>query len=230
MALGVFATARGVSSLIVEILEADGRPDVVTPINVVAIVVGSAAMVACCRSASSASASESRSGQWCERCRRSSRARAVVGLPLTKMLDAIRAPLLAALAMIAVLLPLEAFAVQAGDQGTATGGLLVALEAALGLAIYAGTLRAGTGHPGGVPLSGREDVEAVQTGRRDERSSGDVPRACRGGEVGLGVHRRRLKVVTLVREIGPAGGGGAGGSLVTCSSRSVRIEWSGFYS
>jgi hypothetical protein len=44
--------------------------------------------------------------------------------------------------MVAILFPLETFVVQAGDHATATGLLLVALEAALGLAIYAGILHA----------------------------------------------------------------------------------------
>jgi hypothetical protein len=58
------------------------------------------------------------------------------------MLSAIRAPLLAGLAMVAVLFPLETFIVQAGDRATATGLLLIGLEAALGLAIYGGILHA----------------------------------------------------------------------------------------
>ncbi len=46
MALGVYTAARGLSSLLVEALKADGRPDVVTRMNVVEIVVGSVAMLA----------------------------------------------------------------------------------------------------------------------------------------------------------------------------------------
>jgi PST family polysaccharide transporter len=142
MALGVFAAARGVSSLIVETLKADGRPDVVTRMNVVEIVVGSAAMVALLPLGLVGVCIGVSIGAVVRAAYAFNRAHAVVGLPLTQMLDAIRAPLLAALAMVAILFPLETFVVQAGDQATATGLLLVALEAALGLAIYAGTLHA----------------------------------------------------------------------------------------
>ena len=71
-----------------------------------------------------------------------SRAHSVVGLPMTKMLSAIRAPLLAGIAMVAVLFPLEAFVLHAGDRATVPGLLLVAFEALLGLAIYMGILHA----------------------------------------------------------------------------------------
>jgi hypothetical protein len=42
--------------------------------------------------------------------------------------------------MVAALFPLEALVFQAGDRATAPGLLLLALEAVLGLAIYAGIL------------------------------------------------------------------------------------------
>jgi O-antigen/teichoic acid export membrane protein len=140
MALGVFTAARGVTSLIVETLKADGRPDVVTRMNLVEIVVGSAAMLALlplglvgvCIGISIGAVVRAAYAFSC--------AHTVVGLPLTKMLEAIRAPLLAALGMVAVLYPLEAFVVHAGDHATAPGLLLLALEAALGVAIYAGIL------------------------------------------------------------------------------------------
>jgi hypothetical protein len=68
------------------------------------------------------------------------RGHVVFGLPLRNMLEAIRAPLIAAVVMLAVLLPLEAFVIQAGDHGTISGLLLLAFEAVLGLAVYAGML------------------------------------------------------------------------------------------
>jgi O-antigen/teichoic acid export membrane protein len=142
MALGVFTAARGVSSLIVETLKADGRPDVVTRMNIVEIVVGSAAMVALLPLGLVGVCIGISIGAVARAAYAFNRAHAVVGLPLTKMLEAIRAPLLAALAMVAILFPLDAFVVQAGDHATGPGLLLVALEAALGLAIYAGILHA----------------------------------------------------------------------------------------
>ena len=48
--------------------------------------------------------------------------------------------LLAGLVMVAVLFPLDAFFLHAGDRATAPGLLLLALEAVLGLTIYAGIL------------------------------------------------------------------------------------------
>jgi O-antigen/teichoic acid export membrane protein len=140
MALGVFTAARGVSSLVVETLKADGRPDVVTRMNIVEVVVGSAAMIALLPLGLVGVCIGISIGAVVRAAYAFSRAHSVVGLPLTRMLEAIRAPLLASLAMVAILYPLEALVVQAGDQGTATGLLLVALEAALGLAIYAGIL------------------------------------------------------------------------------------------
>jgi hypothetical protein len=44
--------------------------------------------------------------------------------------------------MVAVLFPLEAFVLHAGDRATVPGLLLVAFQALLGLAIYAGILHA----------------------------------------------------------------------------------------
>src|SRR5262249_24663898 len=45
MALGVYTAGRGIASLIVEALKADGRPDVVTRMNAIELVVGSVAML-----------------------------------------------------------------------------------------------------------------------------------------------------------------------------------------
>jgi O-antigen/teichoic acid export membrane protein len=142
MALGVFTAARGVSSLIVETLKADGRPDVVTRMNIIEVVVGSAAMVVLLPFGLVGVCIGISIGAVVRAAYAFSRAHTVVGLPLKRMLEAIRAPLLASLAMVAILYPLEAFVVQAGDQATATGLLLVALEAGLGLAIYGGILHA----------------------------------------------------------------------------------------
>jgi O-antigen/teichoic acid export membrane protein len=142
MALGVFTAARGVSSLIVETLKADGRPDVVTRLNVVEVVVGTAAMIALLPFGLVGVCIGLSIGSVVRAAYAFDRAHNVVGLPLKRMLDAIRAPLFASLAMVAVLFPLETLVVQAGDQATAVGLLLVALEAALGFAIYAGILHA----------------------------------------------------------------------------------------
>jgi PST family polysaccharide transporter len=142
MALGVFTAARGVSSLIVETLKADGRPDVVTRMNVVELVVGGAAMAALLPFGVVGVCIGISFGAVVRAAYAFSRAHAVVGLPLGRMLDAIRAPLIASLAMVAVVFPLEAFVLHAADHATVPGLLLVAFEAALGLAIYVGILHA----------------------------------------------------------------------------------------
>jgi O-antigen/teichoic acid export membrane protein len=142
MALGFFTAARGVSSLVVETMKAGGRPDVVTRMNLVEVVVGSAAMVALLPLGLVGVCIGISIGAVVRAAYAFSRAHVIVGLPLRNMLEAIRAPLLAALVMVAILFPLEAFVLHAGDQGTAAGLLLVALEGAVGLAIYAGILHA----------------------------------------------------------------------------------------
>jgi O-antigen/teichoic acid export membrane protein len=141
MALGFFAAARGVTCLAVETLKAHGRPDVVTRMNVVEVVVGSAAMLALLPLGLVGVCIGISIGAAIRAAYAFRQAHHVVGLPLTSMLEAIRAPLLAGLVMVATLLPLEAFVFQAGDRATAAGLLLLALEAALGLAIYAGILQ-----------------------------------------------------------------------------------------
>jgi O-antigen/teichoic acid export membrane protein len=140
MALGVFTAARGVTSLIQETLKADGRPDVVTRMNLVEIVVGCAAMLALLPLGLVGVCIGISIGTVVRAAYAFGRAHVVVGVPLTNMLEAIRAPLLAGLVMVAVLFPLEGFLFEAGDRATAPGLLLLALEAALGLAIYTGIL------------------------------------------------------------------------------------------
>jgi O-antigen/teichoic acid export membrane protein len=140
MALSFFTAARGVSSLVQETMKADGRPDVVTRMNLVEAVVGTAAMVALLPFGLVGVCIGISIGAVVRAAYALGRAHVIVGLPRRDMLEAIRAPLIAALVMVAVLFPLEAFVVHAGDQGTATGLLLVALEGVLGLAIYAAVL------------------------------------------------------------------------------------------
>jgi O-antigen/teichoic acid export membrane protein len=140
MALGLFTAARGLTSLIEEALKADGRPDVVTRMNLVEVVVGGAAMVALLPLGLVGVCIGISVGAVVRAAYAFSRAHVVVGLPLTNMLEALRAPLLGAGVMVAVLFPLEAFVLHAGDQATVLGLLLVAFEAVLGLAIYTGIL------------------------------------------------------------------------------------------
>jgi PST family polysaccharide transporter len=140
MALGVYTAARGISSLIVEAFKAHGRPDVVTRMNVVELVVGTIAMLALLPFGLVGVCVGISIGSVIRAVYAIRRAHVVVGLPLRNMLEAIRAPLLAAFVMVAILLPLDILVLHAGDHATLPGLLLLALEAALGLAIYAGIL------------------------------------------------------------------------------------------
>lgn len=136
MALALFTSGRALTSLIVEALKADGRPDVVVRMNAVEVVVGAAAMIAllgfgligvCLGIATGVVVRAAYAFHKCNR---------VVGVPLAPMLHELRAPLLAGVAMVAVLLPLELFIVDAESRGVAMGLLLLAAEAGLGLTIY----------------------------------------------------------------------------------------------
>jgi len=140
MALGVYTAGRGISSLIVEALKADGRPDVVTRMNAIELVVGSVAMLVLLPFGLVGVCIGISIGAVVRAAYAFGRAHAVVGLPRRSLLEAIRAPSLAGLVMVAILLPLETFVVHAGDHATVTGLLLLALEAALGLAVYTGIL------------------------------------------------------------------------------------------
>jgi O-antigen/teichoic acid export membrane protein len=140
MALGVYTAARGISSLVVEALKADGRPDVVTRMNVVELVVATIAMLALLPLGLVGVCVGISIGAVVRTAYSLRRTHTVMHIPFRKLLEAIRAPLLAALAMVAVLLPLDTLIVHAGDRAIVPGLLLLALEAVLGLAIYAGIL------------------------------------------------------------------------------------------
>src|SRR5262249_55487574 len=124
----------------VEALKADGRPDVVTRMNAIELVVGSVAMLVLLPFGLVGVCIGISIGAVVRAAYAFGRAHAVVGLPRRSLLEAIRAPSLAGLVMVAILLPLETFVVHAGDHATVTGLLLLALEAALGLAVYTGIL------------------------------------------------------------------------------------------
>jgi PST family polysaccharide transporter len=140
MALGVYTAARGISSLVVEALKADGRPEVVTRMNVIELVVGTAAMAALLPFGLVGVCVGISIGAVVRGVYAIHRAHVVVGLPLRNLLEAIRAPFIAALAMVAVLLPLDTLVLHAGDRAIVPGLLLLTFEALLGVAIYAGIL------------------------------------------------------------------------------------------
>lgn len=140
MALGVYTAARGISSLMVEALKGHGRPEVVTRMNLIELVVGTIAMLALLPFGLVGVCIGLSIGSVVRTAYAVLRGHAVMGLPLGEVLDAIRAPVLAALAMVAVLLPLDLLVLHAGDRATVPGLLILVLEALLGLAIYGGLL------------------------------------------------------------------------------------------
>jgi O-antigen/teichoic acid export membrane protein len=140
MALGIYTAARGISSLIVEALKAHGRPEVVTRMNVIELVVGTIAMAALLPLGLVGVCVGISIGAVVRAAYALHRAHVVVGLPLRSLLDAIRAPAIAALVMVAVLLPLDLLVLHAGDRAIVPGLLILSLEALLGLAIYGGIL------------------------------------------------------------------------------------------
>lgn len=140
MALGVYTAARGISSLIVEALKGHGRPEVVTRMNVIELVVGTIAMLALLPFGLVGVCIGISIGSLVRTAYAVLRGHAVMGLPLEKVLDAIRAPLLAALAMVAVLLPLDLLVLHAADHAIVPGLLILTFEAVLGLGIYGGLL------------------------------------------------------------------------------------------
>ena len=140
MALGAYTAARGISSLLVEAFKADGNPQVVTRMNIVELTVGTVAMLALLPFGLVGVCVGISIGAIVRAGYALRRADVTLGLPLTNLLEAIRAPLIAALAMVALLLPLDILVLHAGDRAIGPGLLLLTLEAALGLAIYTGIL------------------------------------------------------------------------------------------
>ncbi len=140
MALGVYTAARGISSLIVEALKAHGRPEIVTRMNVIELVVGTIAMLALLPFGLVGVCVGISIGSILRTAYALRSAHAVMGLPRRNLLVAIRPPVVAALAMVAVLLPLDLLVLHAGDRATVPGLLILAFEAVLGVAIYGGLL------------------------------------------------------------------------------------------
>jgi hypothetical protein len=140
MALGVYTAARGISSLIVEALKAHGRPEIVTRMNAIELVVGTIAMLALLPFGLVGVCVGISIGSILRTAYALRSAHAVMGLPRRNLLVAIRPPVVAALAMVAVLLPLDLLVLHAGDRATVPGLLILAFEAVLGVAIYGGLL------------------------------------------------------------------------------------------
>ena len=142
-ALALFIPAQAVAQVIGEGFKGSGRPPERTRANVVGVVAGVIAMAALTPPfgligvALGVSVDALASALYSVY-----RAHRAMGIPLRSMLGAIMPQLLAALAMVAVLLPLEVLVIDAADHGTAVGLALLGLEVAIGLVIYAAALLA----------------------------------------------------------------------------------------
>jgi PST family polysaccharide transporter len=140
-ALAFFIPAQAVAQVIGEGFKGSGRPPERTWVNVVGVVAGVLTMVALIPPlgligvAIGVSVDAIASAGFAIL-----RAHRGMGIPLRLMFSAIVPQLVAALAMVAVLLPLETLVLDAASHGTRVGLALLALEGAIGLAIYVAAL------------------------------------------------------------------------------------------
>lgn len=140
-ALAFFIPAQAVAQVIGEGFKGSGRPPERTWVNIVGVVAGVLTMVALIPPlgligvAIGVSVDAIASAGFSIR-----RAHRGMGIPLRPMFGAIVPQLVAALAMVAVLLPLETLVLDAASHGTRVGLALLALEGAIGLAIYVAAL------------------------------------------------------------------------------------------
>lgn len=137
-ALCLFIPAAAIAQVTGEAFKGSGRPAERTRVNVVGVVSGVVAMavlippfgligVALGVSVDAIASA----GFAIHRAHRS------MATPIRSMLAAIVPPLMAALAMVAVLLPLDLFVIDAAGHGTGLGLALLALETVAGLSLYA---------------------------------------------------------------------------------------------
>jgi O-antigen/teichoic acid export membrane protein len=170
MGMGLYTGASSLSSLASEALKADGRPDRLTRMHAGTAVLTVVSMLALLPLGLSAVAVGLSIGAV---------AGAVIGLFYTVRIvevaarDIIREiwpPLLAALAMAAVMVPVEFLLVQAADRGTAIGLLLLGAEGIAAAAIYVGILALLA------PPTARELLHGARTARNSlARAIRDTP-------------------------------------------------------
>ena len=121
MGMGLYTGAMALNSIASEGLKADGRPEFATRMNVVTAVVTIVAMLAFVPLGLAAVAVGLSIGAVCGAAVGLVYAIRVIGLRRRDVLGEIWPPLLAALAMVAVMTPVEFLLVQADTRGTAVG-------------------------------------------------------------------------------------------------------------
>ena len=140
-ALALFIPAQAVAQMIWEGFKASGRPPEGTRVNIVGVVAGVVTMVVLIPPlgligvAIGVSVDAFVSAGFSVL-----RAHRGMGIPLRPMLGSIVPQLVAALVMVAALLPLETLVIDAASHGTRVGLVLLALEGAIALVVYVSVL------------------------------------------------------------------------------------------
>jgi PST family polysaccharide transporter len=160
MGMGLYTGAMALNSIASEGLKADGRPEFATRMNIVTATVTVIAMLALVPLGLTAVAVGLSLGAACGAAVGLTYAIRVIGLRRREVLGEIWPPLLAALAMVAVITPVEFLLVEANSRGTAAGLALLAAEGAVAAVIYTVALAALA------PETGRELLRGVRGARR----------------------------------------------------------------
>ena len=168
MGMGLYTGAMALNSIASEGLKADGRPEFATRMNLVTAVVTIIAMLAFVPLGLAAVAVGLSLGAVCGAAVGLAYAIRVIGLRSRDILSEIWPPLLAALAMVAVMTPVEFLLVEADSRGTAVGLALLAIEGLAAALIYVAVLAALA------PETGRELLRGAASARRS------LARAIRG--------------------------------------------------
>ncbi len=140
MALVGVPIAGTIVSFASEALKADGRPDLMARVHVVSVTVSVIAAVALLPFGLVGVSAGLSIGITASAVYAMLKERPLAGFGRGEMLAAISGPGIAALAMVAVLTPLEFLVIEASSRSTAVGIALLVAEALLGLLIYIGVL------------------------------------------------------------------------------------------
>jgi O-antigen/teichoic acid export membrane protein len=141
MALSLFPLAGTLTSFSSEVAKADGRPDIVASTQGVQLVVGTACMIALLPFDLVGVAAGFGLGWLAGGIYSVSRVSRLLETPLRELFLEAMPALGAALAMVAVLTPLEFLVLNADSRGTALGLALIAAEALLAVVVYLGAIR-----------------------------------------------------------------------------------------
>ncbi len=157
MGMGLYTGVMALNSIASEGLKADGRPELAARMNVVGASATIVAMLALVPFGLVGVAAGVSIGATLGAAVGVRHAARVLDLPLGELFAEVWPPLVAALAMVAVMTPLEFIVVEADSRGTAVGLALLALEGLAAAAVYLAVLWALA------PATGRELVRGART-------------------------------------------------------------------